>query len=288
MPRLILPAYQPGLGGGSQDDRILGTGLSLPGIEGVYQFNELLMNVRHWYDTFLFNQIDGLDDAELRTTSTPNPGEHGETPGNAYYGGRTINLSGQIRYYQLDKLRDMRQGLRNAFADIRQEKPLWIRHPSGDTNLDRIVYCRKQGKLELPDALGPNPSFSITLRASNPRILSYTLSSVTLAAGQSTVVFNDGNIFSQPRIRFFGAGSLARTASGVTQRMSVINVPASDYIEVDTSRRYKRVINSNGDNFYSHLTDSSDLIELEGGEDGNSLTFTGAGSVLIAWRHSWI
>ena len=63
-------------------------------------------------------------------------------------------------------------------------------------------------------------------------------------------------------------------------------MPAGGYVEVDTSRRYKRVINHNGDNAYEKLTDNSDYIKLESG--ANSLVFTGAESVMIAWRDSWV
>jgi Phage tail protein len=285
---IVLPPQVADLGEGSLTDRVLGTGVSLPGLDGYYQYNGLLFNVRDWYDTFLLRQIDGLDDADIRTGASNNPGDHGETPTNAYYGGRTIVFAGDIRYFHYPKLRDLRQGLRDAFADIRSEKPLWIRHPSGNLQLDRIVYCKKQGKLELPDLSQRIPTFSITLRASNPRIMSYILYSQTISAGQTKVLVNDGNIFAEPRIRFYGDGTLTRTAVGVTQTMVVTGVPSGGYIEVDYSRRNSRVLDNDGNNAYANLSDDSDRIELEGGSGGNSVTFTGTGSVLIAYRDSWV
>ena len=46
------------------------------------------------------------------------PGDHGETPGNAFYGGRTITINGEIRYVHYPKMLDMRDALRIAFSEI--------------------------------------------------------------------------------------------------------------------------------------------------------------------------
>ena len=167
-------------------------------------YNGLLLNYRDWIDTYVFRGIDGLDDAEVRNSANANPGDHGETPGNAYYSGRTITISGEIRYVHYPKMLDMREALRGAFADIQNERPLWIRHPTGDITLDRIVYCRKQGKLEMPTQSQRAQTFQITLRASNPRIMSHELHSVSIPAGDDWRIINVGNIYAQPRIRFYG------------------------------------------------------------------------------------
>ena len=162
MPELVIPPYVAGPGGGSLTERVLGTGLAMPGLDGFYVYNGLLLNYRDWIDTYVFRGIDGLDDAEVRNSANANPGDHGETPGNAFYSGRTVTISGEIRYVHYPKMLDMREALREAFADIQNERPLWIRHPTGDTTLDRIVYCRKQGKLEMPirSRSEPRPSRS--------------------------------------------------------------------------------------------------------------------------------
>lgn len=286
MPHLVVPPYVAGPGGGSIDDRVLGTGLAMPGLDGFYQYNGLMMNFRDWIDTYLFRQIDGLDDAEVRNSANPNPGEHGETPGNAYYSGRTITLNGEIRYMHYPKMLDMRDALRAAFSEIQKEQQLWIRHPSGDTTLDRIVYCRKQGKLEMASMSQRAQTFQITLRASNPRILSYQLHAVSINAGETITLINTGNIYAQPRIRFFGEGVLTRTVGDEQQRMTMTGVALGGYIEIDTSRRYRRVINDNGDNAYNNLLDTSEYITLEPGE--NEIEFEGNETVMIAWRDSWV
>jgi Phage tail protein len=284
VPHLVIPPYVAGPGGGSNIDRVLGTGLALPGLDGFYQYNGLLMNVRDWIDTFLFRQIDGLDDADVRNSANPNPGEHGETPGNAYYGGRTISINGVIRYMHYPKMLDMRDALRATFANIQDEQQLWIRHPSGDTTLDRVVYCRKQGKLEIPSISSREQTFQITLRASNPRIMSYEMHSVSINTGETIVINNKGNLFAQPRIRFFGNGTLTRTVGDIQQVMQVTSV--ADYVEVDTSRRYKRIVNAAEANAYDKLTDASDFITIEPGD--NTISFTGTSNVMIAWRDSWV
>lgn len=164
-----------GLTTGDPHEHLPGTGASGPrGVEAIFEYNGIVMNDRRLVDTFLVTQIDGFDDADVRDTRDLNPGQHGETPGNSFYGGRTIVLSGKITTRTISKMRDMQQGLRQAFADISKELPLIIR--TQDPNKDLMINCKKQMTIRMPEAQDtPNEfrrSFQITLRASNPRFLS--------------------------------------------------------------------------------------------------------------------
>lgn len=201
------------LGTGDSGASRPGTGDSGPqGVEAIIEYNGLYMNVRSWIDTFLITNISGLDDADVRDTRDTNPGAHGETPGFAFYGGRTVVLQGKIVTRTLWKLRDMQVALRQAFSDLTQELPLIFHGQSVDQDLQ--VYCRKSQKLEMAEQQTTlnyfERQFSITLRASNPffttifeRYAQYlsvggTYDDIAL----STV--NKGNFPSTPRMEFVG------------------------------------------------------------------------------------
>jgi len=160
---------------GSAREALEGSGHSGPtGIESVFEYNGIFLNVREWIDTYLVTTIGGLDDADVRDSRELNPGYHGETPFPGFYGGRTITLTGKVYAHTLFKLRDMQQGLRQAFADLSQELPLVFRTPN--PNLDMLIYCKKSQAIQMAEeqrtANHFERAFQIILRASNPRFLS--------------------------------------------------------------------------------------------------------------------
>ena len=171
MPLISLPSYEAGLATGDPEVIIIGTGESGPqGVEATIEFNGLYMNIRDWIDTYLITGIDGLGDADIRDVREVNPAQDGETYFDAYYGGRTIVLSGKIRAHHIWKLRDMQQALRQAFADISNEKPL-IFH-AADPGYSLMIYCKKVQSLVMAEAQQNylwERDFQVSLRASNPR-----------------------------------------------------------------------------------------------------------------------
>lgn len=211
------------LGVGSSVSSIIGTQESGPrGVESIIEYNDLTMNVRDWIDTYLVTNIGGLDDADVRDNREANPDEDGETPGDSLYGGRTITLQGKIVTKTIWKLRDMEQALRTAFADLGSEKPLYFRSNSIDTDL--FINCKKHQKLEWNDEQQhPNHfqrPFQISLRASNPRFLSYLdvyslyEPDINNAAGDVNVfdLLNKGSYKAQPVIKI--TGPLAAPSAG--------------------------------------------------------------------------
>jgi hypothetical protein len=169
------PTWPIGLTGGRSDALVQGTGRARPGgVESIFEFNGALLNVRDWWDTFLITSIDGLADPDVRDSRDVNPGRHGETYFNAYYGGRTIVITGKIRAFSLSKLRDMQMGLKRIFADLSGEIPLYIR--SGNVRTDVFIYVKKSQPIVMAEQqvdFNYTRDFQITLRASNPRFLSY-------------------------------------------------------------------------------------------------------------------
>src|SRR3954449_8748285 len=109
---LSLSEPQYGLTMGDASGIVPGTGASgPPGVESVLEYNGSYLNVRDWIETYLVTAIDGLADADVRDARDVNPQQHGETYFDAFYGGRSVVLTGKIRAMTLAKLRDMQQGL---------------------------------------------------------------------------------------------------------------------------------------------------------------------------------
>ena len=167
-----------GLATGSSEGKVIGTKQSGPlGIESIIEYRSempIYLNVIEWNDTFIVVTINGLDSADLRSSSLQNPGEHGETPNDALWGGRTLVLVGKLYAGTIWKLRDMQQGLRGAFLDIKREYPLIFHGPSPEDDL--MIMCKLADKINIPDQQTSKNQhvrdFQISLRASNPRFLS--------------------------------------------------------------------------------------------------------------------
>lgn len=141
----------PVVGKGSGDPRFYlpGSGSSLPmELRGILEYNGIYLHNRNVIDRYFLKAIEGLDDADVRDSREINPSDDGETPFNSYYGGRTIVMRGEIQVGNLDKMADMREALKVAFLDIRNEYPLIIR--TGDINRDAQIFCKKIGKIEMP------------------------------------------------------------------------------------------------------------------------------------------
>jgi hypothetical protein len=290
------PVASPG--SGSVDDRVIGTGNAFPSFPGLVQYNGLLMNDLQSYDYFHINNIDGLDDAELRDFRSSRPFDDGEDLYGSLYSGRPVVINGEIRAYDVWKTDDMREALQTAFAlntgfgNPNVEKPLWFRR--GSTVNDRLIYCKKNAKIEIPHTLPTKQSgwvpFMVPLRASDPRMLSYLLHSVSQAGEGSTLVNNAGNFPSKALLRFYGPCTrltLQRHHGGLQQTVIVGPISSGNYIEVLGSR----IRDQNGDNAYDRYSDDSDKLTLGKTDNVIEVTGTGLGSgsgVTIQWRDSWV
>lgn len=193
---ISLPGAQSGLTGGYSDHIDIGGGTGRPsGVESAFEYNGSLLNVRNWVDTILINQIDGLADPDVRDAREVNPGRHGETYFNAFYGGRTIVLTGRIRAHTLSKLREMQMGLKQVFGDISKELPLTFR--TGNINRDVMIYCKKSQPIvmaEVQQNFMYERDFQVTLRASNPHFLSYMESMIYMPFGYLEPFSNQASV----------------------------------------------------------------------------------------------
>jgi hypothetical protein len=321
---LSLPEYVAGQGGGYSDRIDVGSGSGKPlGIEGIFEYDGFELNNRSSLDTYLVTQIDGLADPDIRDARDVNPGRHGETYFNAYYGGRTLVLTGKVRANTIFKLRDMQQALKDVFADISLERTLVI--GAGSIAQAVQIDCKKSQPLvmaEIQNDFTYRRDFQLTLRASNPRFVSYvqeTMSwtaAVPMSANQAVVVLtpiNEGNFSAEPIIRIYGSLVAATTGgpaailrsissrNGVTKSKSLtlnakpgttLAVVSGNFLELDTARRTLTETASNGTvtNAFGQLDIASDWLELEPGVNQIELTPYAASQpqVVVLYRHTFL
>lgn len=271
-----------------------GSGLAVPaGLDAVLEYNGLQMNIRTNVDRYRINTIDGLFDADIRDTRDVNTADDGETPYNAFYGGRTIVIAGTIDTYSIPKMRDMQQALRAAFADIRHEYPLQFR--TGDFNKDHIIYCKKISSIsgiEQQQNFRPSRDFQVTLRASNPRFLSFYQRFIdeftfgSLATTPLATATNIGNYTAQPIFRFYGPSTAVTMINDATgESFSIGPIAFANYLDFDTANRTMK--DASGVNSWNLLVDDSDYMSFVPGD--NQLFYSGDVSrIQIWWRDSWI
>lgn len=261
------------------------------GVESTIEFNGLYLNVRSWLDTFIITSIDGLGDADVRDARELNPQQHGETYFDAFYGGRTIVLTGYIRAQSIFRLRDMQQGLRQAFADLTKEHALIFR--TGNPSWDMQLMCKKSQPISMAEAQNnfqPRRDFQITLRASNPRFLSVQREYQQRTGVGSLPLINKGNFQTQPEIRI----SNAITDPTVTFPNGQVlkfdgSILEGEEIIVDIATR--RITDQTGANRFGLLDATSNWPELDPGS--NVITFSGdsvgVNTTLTTYHHhAWI
>jgi Siphovirus-type tail component, C-terminal domain len=289
------------LGTGDPNEGLPGTGKSGPrGIESVIEYNGLYMNIRNWVDTYLVTNIGGLDDADVRDNRDVNPGYHGETAYPSYYSGRSIVLTGKIYSKTIFKMRDMQQGLRQAFAQLDDELPLIFR--ANDPELDMMIYAKKSQSIQMADeqrtANHFERPFQIMLRAGNPRFLSvakeFSNRMFTAATYDSIAltILNDGNFQAQPEIQLYGPMSAVQIINETNGDRIALTAPIPSgerwNIMIADRRMYRE---SDKANRFQYLDVNSDWLELEPGK--NQIHFIASGmtsgtSQIIVYHHHTI
>jgi hypothetical protein len=281
-----------GLAGGSAAGGIIGTKKAGPvGIESIIEYRgpyPLYLNVADWVDTFLVTSINGLDGADLRLSATPNPGEHGETPGDPLWGGRTLVLTGKQYAQTIWKLRDMQVGLRAALMDIKHEWPL-IFHaldPADDLQLN----CKLADKIQIVDQQTTRNSFErdfqITLRASNPRFVGAVrlVNEFTQAVASynniAMVLQNKGNFEAQTTIELTGPMTNPVVYNEDNGTVSAVTgtIPAGETWVLEQEGPAKRMYRkSDGANRFTYLAATSSWLLLAPNLVLNHLRFTASG-----------
>lgn len=293
-----------GYGTGSAKGPLAGSGLAVPaGVEAVFEYNGLYLNVINNVDRYKIKSIDGLDDADMRDVREDNPGDDGETAYPSFYSGRPISIQGTIQTYSLQKMRDMIMALQQAFSDIRNEKPLIIHGISQDQQV--FLNCRKTSKLAIQETQNDfrfYRDFLIPLRASNFRIMSLVRPAVTVAglnAGAASVmsITNLGSYPAQCQIRLTG-GMTAPRVTNLTNASMVkfepgVVMTSTGIRDISSFQHERWVRDENGNNKYNEVAIDSSWVTLEPGV--NNIEFYASAisgtapqrSLTIFWRHTW-
>jgi len=281
---------------------ITGTGFSVPrGLEAVFSFNGLIMNDKSVYDKYRVMNIDGLADPDIRDVREEKFSDDGEDAYDSYYGGRTIVMKVRVEAYQLDKLRDMEEALRTAFADM-TERPLYFL--TGDNEKDHYIKCKKSQPLtkdEDIESMGHRffREWQITLRASDPRFYRVKQKQIHTTNILSPInAVNIGNFSSYPIIKLQGQLSNIEIKNDNSLRpfdsikfKSSFSISVAQEVTIDIKN--KKITNNLGQNLISQLDKTSGWLKLSSGNNLiylQSITTTnpGVSGFTILWQDSWI
>lgn len=301
MPIALYPAGAL-YGRGDESRSVIGSGDSrIRGVDAIWEYNGLILNYRKWYDTYLITNIDGTDDADIRDSRENRPGEHGEIPYDALYGGRTIVLSGKIRAFNYEKLMDMKYALEDAFNDL-SEKPLLIHNV--DPRKEVFVMARKNQKLVIQEAQNNwnlERDFIISLRASREyfqsRLENYAgFTNAQITAATPLALANKGNWPSFPRFVVTGNFATGFTIyNGTTNKQMKIIWPVNYYSSA--IRTYtvdmlaKTITDGTGENYFKWMDDQSDIFSFVKGINNISVqsvtTKTGNATCDVYWTDNF-
>lgn len=275
--------------------------LGVEGLEAVWEYNGLSLNDRSNMEQYRLTDIDGLADADIRDSRAPITEAHGELAYNMYQGGRTITLSGRIRAGNVTMLRQMQEDLKEAFSST-VELPLYIRGLKAD---DVYINCRKSAPIAMREVQANQwveRDFMLTLRASNPRFLSASLSTARITAvggGTSISITNRGNFPAEPTFYLgravggINAPVIRNTTLGLTASISGSSTFASSgkfyKIVGDAAQRIFR--DDLSADKWSLWVAGNKMPVLNPGVNNIALSqATVAGTVYldVEWRDSWI
>lgn len=281
-----LAAILSNLATGSPDGRVIGTKRSPGGIETVIEYRSkwpVYLNVTEWVDTFLVIQINGLESADLRSSAQQNPGEHGETPGDALWGGRTLVLNGKVFAHTIWKLRDMKAGLFGAFLEVDTEYPL-IFH-AADPRDDLMIMCKLADKPSMPDQQTTRNEyvrdFQIALRASNPRFLTVVPERTWLTAVTDFVGSQSFDLANPVLLESFTLSQGLSSGYGVRGQGIQVNEGVSPGADMLQPREVIRnmIVNPRGDVGALPALTAIDGIYDDSAADNGNVTFQAAGGI---------
>ena len=297
------------------DDSLYGgqPGLSTPGtltsprvgIDTVVEYGGFFMNYVRNSEKIRVKSIQ-FSDADVRSAAEPNPQQHGETPQNSYYGGRTVTIDTRIEAFSLERLRDMERALMTGFRDLNIEKPLVFHIDEFDREVH--IFCRKSAPIAKKDANDEKRYFRdclITLRASNPRFLSlrpkFAFWQPDSGAVVNTTILkpqNLGNFGAQLRIVLKGPAEDVTLRNTLTGEFITVEgaIAADDFISLLRFGDETSMVDSHGVSRFSQMSDDSewfDLLPADEAPDGTGLMLTANGMdtfesrVSVYWNDTW-
>lgn len=278
----------------------------ISGLEAEITYNGLMLNEQRATAPtgirYQVTDIGGLDDADVRDAREVNPARDGELALPAFYGGRTITLTGKIIAGNIRELRQMQQDLRTAFGPL-YEQPLSFSNSTGES-VDVQISARKSAPIQMREIQAnqnPTRDFMVTLRASDPRFYSMVTNTATASGALLATTFNavnGGNANTDPIIKI--TGPLVSIAGGAFPVFSIANNTSGKtmgfYLPASTMATSASVsiVNSktrqvSGSLSYSNMMANSIFPEVASGSNTFGVTgLTGTGSVQVIYKSAWI
>jgi len=304
---IVLPTPVVGKSSGSPELAYFGSGRAvLGGVESYFVYGDLVMNDRKNIDAYIVKDIDGLADPDVRDSREVVPQGHGEHVFTSWYGGRTIVLQGTIRAFNIGKLRDMQEALKDTFAGL-EERPLRIVSPfvtaphhslPGELEAPAVqINCKKSQPIQMRDIQSNmhfTRDFMLTLRASNPFFLSEfeeLYVDTTITSPHGFILNNRGNYRANPKFILTGPMTNPTIANAANNETLVITgtIPAANTWTIDIDKRL--LYDQAGVNKFANLSVTSDWPALEPANNTLTLTYTGgsaASAIQVSYRHTWI
>lgn len=259
-------------------------------------YNNLRLHDQAVLDTYWVQVMDGLFSADVRSASDANPSDHGMTPHESFFGGKSLSIEGEIRCGSISKMRDMQQILWSTFNDL-SDKPLTFL--TGNTATDFFIMVRPNASIRMPerqDNFKYTRAYQISLVANDGRILSAQEHSLTASVSTSVVgqalCQNKGNFPARPKITMNGplTNPVVINRSN-TSILSIAGVIASgDAIIVDYKMGRKTMTLANGQKAFQFLDiESSRTFEINRGATDTieCSADSGSGSFTVQWRDTW-
>lgn len=200
------------------------------------------------------------DNIDVRDVRDSKPGQHGEDASNAYMGGRTITIQGEVDGSTFANLQSRLRTLATTFAPTTSEVVLKMPDPSqaspttsyaAEISGYERAYCKVVEAITFGEKSGPfNQSWQVVLKASDPRIYNdvtttddYTISSY--AGTTSTPIKIEAKLYTNDK-----SGAIT-TSSPSVGTIAVVG---------DTSSWYS---------YYASYTTTTQFV-VDGGIDGSS------------------
>jgi hypothetical protein len=294
---IALKTATAGGGSGSPGGFVPGTGTAIKyGGEAVMLYNNLRLHDQSVYDTYWVQVVDGLFSADIRSASDPNPSDHGMTPHESFFGGKSISIEGEIRTGSVPKLRDMQQILWSTFNDL-SDKPLTFL--TGNVATDFFIMVRPNASPRMPerqDNFKYMRPYQISLVANDGRVLSSQERSVQDGFSSSSVgqvqCLNRGNFPARPKITIQGPVTnpvvINRSNSSILALRGVIG--SGDSIIVDYRLGRKSMTMTSGAKAWQFLDiASSRTFEINRGATDTieCQSDFGSGVFVVQWRDTW-
>lgn len=223
-------------------------------------YNGTAINTQNWQtgtDGVAITRIDGWIDApDVRDSRELNPGRDGEFADNLYLGGRTITLEGVVSGSTYADLQAKKLALSAKLIPSSNElvfkmplpsntSPSWT-HADSMADFERVSARVIEG-VQFGENDGPLlQSWAAVLRASDPRVYSDTLTTVTNTQSSTDVssvsVSNSGSYPSPATVKYLnssGSSSGVEISNTATNTALITNatLATSDAFTFDTSNR---------------------------------------------------